>query len=338
MRDGGGGVVVVTGASAGVGRATVRAFAKERSGARVALLARGAERLEEAAQEVERAGGRALALPTDVGDPAAVERAAATVERELGSIDVWVNCAMTSVFSRAVDMHPEEFRRVMEVNYLGYVHGTLAALRRMRPRDHGTVVQVSSAVAFRGLPLQSAYSASKSAIVGFTEAVRSELLHDGSRVHLTMVHMPALNTPQFDWSRSRMPCRAQPVPPIFQPEVAARAIVWSARHRRRSLEVGLSSIEAILGNKIVPGLLDRYLARKGFRAQQTKEPADPNQPDNLFQPVPGDFGAHGRFDDRAHAHSPALWLAMHSRALLLTAAAAGVIGLGVARARTRLWR
>jgi NAD(P)-dependent dehydrogenase (short-subunit alcohol dehydrogenase family) len=335
MQDGAGDVVVVTGASAGVGRATVRAFARERPGARLALLARGPDRLAEAMREVERLGGRALAVPTDVSDAAAVDRAADTIERELGTIGVWVNCAMTSVFSRAVDMKAEEYRRVTAVNYLGYVHGTLAALRWMRPRDHGTIVQVSSAVAFRGLPLQSAYSGSKSAIIGFTEAVRSELLHERSRVLVTMVHMPALNTPQFEWSRTRMPHRPQPVPPIFQPEVAARAIVWAARHRRRSLKVGLATVKAIFGNKLAPGLLDRYLAHMAFRAQQTDEPADPDRPDNLFQPVPGDFGAHGRFDDRAHSGSPELWLATHARALLVGAAAAGAIGAAGVWARSR---
>jgi short-subunit dehydrogenase len=336
--DGQGDVVVVTGASAGVGRATVREFARATRGVRVALLARGAERLEETRREVERLGGRALVLPTDVADPDAVERAAQAAEQELGPIGVWVNGAMTSVFSRAVDMSADEYRRVTEVNYLGYVHGTLAALRRMRPRDRGTIVQVSSAVAFRGLPLQSAYSGSKSAIIGFSEALRSELLHDRSRVHLTMVHMPALNTPQFEWSRSRMPRRAQPVPPIFQPEVAARAIVWAAHHRRRSLQVGMSTVKAIAGNKIAPAWLDRYLARKGFEAQQTDEPAAAGRPDNLFAPVPGDFGAHGRFDDRAHARSPELWLATHARALLLAAAAAGALGAARAlRSRQRHW-
>jgi hypothetical protein len=208
-------------------------------------------------------------------------------------------------------------------------------MRRMRARDRGAIIQVSSAVAFRGLPLQSAYSGSKSAIVGFTEAVRSELLHDKSHVHLAMVHMPALNTPQFDWSRSRMPRRAQPVPPIYQPEVAARAIVWMARHRRRELRVALSTVEAIAGNKLIPGLLDHYLARKGFSSQQTREPEDPNRPDNLFQPVPGDFAAHGRFDDRAHRHSPSLWLATHARTLFLAAAAVWAIGMAGAAARAR---
>jgi short-subunit dehydrogenase len=301
----------------------VREFA--RRGARIALLARDQDRLEAARQEVESLGGRALVCLSDVADPVTVERAAAAAERQLGPIDVWVNCAMTSVFSRAIDMDAEEFRRVTEVNYLGYVHGTLAALRRMIPRDRGTVVQVSSAVAFRGLPLQSAYSGSKSAIVGFTEAVRGELIHDRSRVEVTMVHMPALNTPQFEWSRSRMPRRPQPVPPIYQPEVAARAVWWAAHHRRRSLWVGFSTIKAILGNRLAPALLDRYLGHRSFDAQQTDERANPYRADNLFAPVAGQYAAHGRFDQRARPRSVELWLATHTRSLAMGALAAAAL-------------
>src|SRR5438105_11498083 len=256
-------VVVITGASAGVGRATVREFA--RHGAHIGLVARGRDGLEGARREVEEAGGRALVLPTDVADADAVETAAETVERELGAIDVWVNNAMASVFSPVKAMRADEFRRVTEVTYLGCVHGTLSALRRMQPRDRGTIVQVGSALAYRSIPLQSAYCAAKHAIVGFTDSLRCELRHDGSRVHLTVVHLPALNTPQFDWVRSRLPRRAQPVPPIYQPEVAARAIWWAAHHRRREVHVAFPTVLAIQAEKIAPGVLDRYLGRTGYR-------------------------------------------------------------------------
>lgn len=312
-------VVVVTGASAGVGRATARAFGER--GASVGLIARGRDRLEEARREIEDLGSRALALPTDVAREDQVEAAAEAVERELGPIDVWVNCAMTSVFSPVGEMRADEYRRVTEVNYLGYVFGTMAALRRMRARDRGSIVQVSSALAFRAIPLQSAYCATKGAIMRFTESLRCELIHDRSHVRVSMVHMPALNTPQFDWVRSRLPRRAQPVPPIFQPEVAARAIVWAARHKRRAIPVGGSSVMAILGNKMFPSLLDRYLARKGYTGQMTSEPADPNRPDNLWEPVPGEFGAHGRFDSRARSRSRELWMAEHRVSVGLIAAA-----------------
>ncbi|APR87886.1 Short-chain dehydrogenase/reductase SDR [Minicystis rosea] len=321
-------VVVITGASAGVGRATVRRFARE--GARIGLIARGRDGLEGARREVEDAGGTALVLPTDVADFAQVSAAAEAVEERLGPIDAWINVAMTSVFSPVKQMRPEEFERVTKVTYLGYVYGTLAALERMRPRNRGTIVQASSALAFRGIPLQSAYCAAKHAIVGFTESLRCELIHDECDVYVSMVHLPALNTPQFCWSKSRMPRRPQPVPPIFQPEVAAEALHWAAHHRRRDIEVGLPTVKAILGNKVMPGLLDRYLARVGYTAQQTDEPADPHRPDNLWQPVPRDFGAHGRFDDRAKPSSTQLWLDLH-RGLVGAAAlcTAGLVGLGV---------
>src|SRR5215212_6513550 len=260
-------VVVVTGSSAGVGRATAVAFAKR--GARVGLLARGRGGLKGARAEVESAGGKALLVPTDVSDAGAVERAARRIEEEFGPIDVWVNNAMTSVFSPVKEMTPDEFRRVTEVNYLGYVYGTLAALGRMLPRDRGSIVQVGSALAYRGIPLQSAYCASKHAIQGFMDSLRAELLHDGSNVRVTMVQMPALNTPQFGWVRSRLPHKAQPVPPIYQPEVAAEAILWAARHDRREVLVALPTVEAVLGNNLVPGLADRYLARTGYEGQQT---------------------------------------------------------------------
>ena len=325
-------VVVVTGAGAGLGRAIVRRFAAP--GVSIGLLARGAERLQQAAREVEEAGGRAMVLPTDVADPDQVERAAAAVEAQLGPIDIWVNDAMTSVFSPAKEMKAEEYRRVTEVTYLGYVYGTLSALRRMLPRDRGTIVQVGSALAYRGIPLQSAYCGAKHAIQGFTESVRSELEHDHSRVWISMVQMPAMNTPQFDWVRSRLPHRAQPVPPIFQPEVAAEAVYYAAHHRRRQIYVGLSTVKAIYGNKFVPGLLDRYLARTAYQAQQTPEPEPPDRPDNLWQPVPGDFEAHGRFDQRSRSSSPEVWASLHRR--WVAAAGAGMAALAlVAYARTR---
>src|ERR687886_164259 len=288
-------VVVVTGASAGVGRATVQAFAKR--GARVGLIARGRAGLEGAKNEVESFGGKAMVLPTDVADADAVEKAAQKVEEELGPIDVWVNNAMVSVFSPVREMTAEEFRRVTEVTYLGYVYGTMAALKWMLPRDRGTIVQVGSALAYRGIPLQAAYCGAKHAIQGFTESLRAELLHDGSGVKVTMVQLPALNTPQFGWTRSRLPSKAQPVPPIYQPEVAAEgeAIFWPPHHDRRELYVGLSTSIVLLGNKLAPGLGDRYLARTGYDSQQTGEPRDPALPDNLWEPVDAerDYGAHG---------------------------------------------
>src|SRR3989441_6996336 len=285
-------VVVITGASAGVGRATVRAFARQ--GADIGLLARGVDGLEAARREVEAAGGRAIAIPTDVADADRVEAAADRIERELGPIDIWVNNAMVSVFSPVKELTPDEVRRVTEVTYLGVVYGTLAALKRMLPRNRGSIVQVGSALAYRGIPLQAAYCGAKHAIQGFTESLRCELLHDESRVHVTMVQLPAMNTPQFDWVKSRMPREPQPVPPIYQPEIAADAIVWAAAHRRRELSVGAPTAAAIWINKIASAFLDRYLAKTGYDAQQTDQPADPARPHNLWRPVPGDHGAHGR--------------------------------------------
>jgi short-subunit dehydrogenase len=316
-------VVVITGGSAGLGRATAQAFA--RRGAHLGLLARGKERLDAAGREVESLGGRALSLPTDVADPDQVEAAAAG-EEEFGPIDVWINNAMTSVFSPIKEMKPQEYRRVTEVTYLGQVYGTLAALTRMLPRDRGVIIMVGSALAYRGIPLQSSYCGAKHAIQGFFDSLRPELIHDGSRVRATMVQMPAMNTPQFDWVKSRLPNKAQPVPPIFQPEVAAEAIYWAAHHDRREIFVGLPTVEAIIANKLEPGLLDRYLARTGFQSQQTDEPADPNRPDNLWEPVPGDFGAHGRFDARSRSWSPQLWATLHRGWMLAGAAAAGALG------------
>jgi NAD(P)-dependent dehydrogenase (short-subunit alcohol dehydrogenase family) len=321
-------VVAVTGASAGVGRAAVREFA--RRGADVGLLARDREGLAAAAKEVEAAGRRAVAVPTDVADPDRVEAAATQVERQLGPIDVWVNDAMTSVFAPFTEIEPEEFRRVTEVTYLGYVYGTRAALRRMLPRDRGTIVQVGSALAYRGIPLQSAYCGAKHAVEGFTESLRAELYHDKANVWLTMVQMPALNTPQFDLVLSKLPHQAQPVPPIYQPELAARAVVWAATHRRRQLWVGGSTAATLVANKLAPGLLDRYLGLQGYRSQQTDRPRDPDRPANLWAPVPGDHGAHGRFDDRAHRRSLQLAATTHRR-WLAAAALAGLAGLGWAR-------
>src|ERR1043165_2846453 len=278
--------VVITGASAGVGRATVRKFA--RHGARIGLLARGVDGLKAAQREVEKLGGKALMIPTDVANADEVEAAAEKIEAELGEIDIWVNNAMTSVFSPIKKMTAEEFRRVTEVTYLGYVYGTLAALKRMLPRDRGVIVQVGSALAYRGIPLQAAYCAAKHAIQGFCDSLRCELMHDQSNVRLTMVQLPALNTPQFGWEKSRWPRRAQPVPPIFQPEVAAEAIYFAAHHPRREFYVGAPSVAVIVGNRFAPGLLDRYLAATGYDSQQYDGPEDPDRAHNLWQPVPGD--------------------------------------------------
>jgi short-subunit dehydrogenase len=317
------GTVVITGASAGIGRAAVRRFAA--AGYQVGLIARGRDGLEAAAAEVEQCGVRALMLPCDVADPDAVGNAARQAEEQLGPIDIWVNNAMVSVFSPILQMTAAEFKRVTEVTYLGYVYGTLSALRRMCPRNRGTIVQVGSALAYRSIPLQSAYCAAKHAIMGFTESLRCELIHDHSRVHVTAVHMPAVNTPQFSWVKSRLPRKAQPVPPIFQPEVAADAIYFAAHHRRRELWVGGPTVKAIIADKIAPGLVDSYLAENGYASQQTDQAADAGQPDNLWQPVDaegrGDFGAHGAFDQRAHDYSTALAVTK-ARPWLQTAAAA----------------
>jgi NAD(P)-dependent dehydrogenase (short-subunit alcohol dehydrogenase family) len=319
-------IVVITGASAGVGRAAARAFAAD--GWDVALLARGEAGLDAAADEVRAAGRRALPIALDVADAGAVDAAAERIEEELGPIDVWVNDAMESVFAPVLETSADEYRRVTSVNYLGYVNGTLSALRRMAPRDAGVIVQVGSALAYRSIPLQSAYCGSKHAIVGFTDSLRCELIHDRSHVRVTAVHMPALNTPQFGWVRSRLPRRAQPVPPIFEPEVAARAILFAAKHPRRELFVGASTLLAVWGQKLVPNVLDWYLGRTGYDAQQTDE-ARPARPDNLDHAVDElrDRGAHGRFDRRSRTWSPQLELSFHRTAV---AAAASIVLAGAA--------
>jgi short-subunit dehydrogenase len=303
-------VIVITGAAAGVGRATAQMFAQTEH-AHLGLIARGQEGLEGAKRDVEALGGKAIIISCDVTDAEGMEAAAERVERELGPIDVWINVAMTSVFAFIKETTPAEFKRVTEVCYLGYVNGTLAALKRMLPRNRGHIIQVGSALAYRGIPLQAAYCASKHAIQGFMDSLRAELIHDRSAIVPVMVQMPALNTPQFDWCRSKLPNKAQPVPPIYQPEVAARAIVFASKNRRREIYVGLPTVIAIVGNKLFPRLGDWYLGKTGVKGQQTGEKADHHQPDNLYEPVGGDPGAHGRFDDRAHPFSPQLWTDMH---------------------------
>ncbi len=320
------GVAVVTGASAGVGRATARRLAED--GYDVALLARGHEALDGARKELERLGRRGLPIPTDVADPAQVEEAAERAEAELGPIELWVNNAMTTVFAPFTEIEPDEFRRATEVTYLGVVWGTRAALRRMQPRDRGTIVMVGSALAYRGIPLQSVYCGSKHAIKGFFESVRTELLHEGSAVRVSMVELPALNTPQFDHCRTRLPKKPQPVPPIYQPEVAADAIAWAARSGEREVYVGAPTWKTIWGERIAPGLADRYLARNGYESQQADEPVNGDRPDNLFAPVEGDHGAHGRFEQGSRERSPLLWLGKHRRAIGIAALA----GLGASAA------
>lgn len=322
-------VVVVTGASGGIGRAVARAFGARH--ARVALLARGEEGLDAAAGDITRAGGTALAIPTDVAEFDQVDAAAERAEKELGPIDVWVNVAFTSVFAPFDEIEPDEFRRVTDVSYLGYVHGTMAALNRMKPRDRGTIVQVGSALAYRGIPLQSAYCGAKHAIQGFNEALRCELLHDGSHVRTTMVQMPAVNTPQFSWVLSKLPHHARPVPPIYQPEVAARAVLHAAGHpRRREYWVGGSTVGTLVANAVAPGILDRYLARTGYRSQQTGEETPVGRPANLWQPADRDrdFGAHGEFDGKSTPRSFQLWAGRHHG---LLAAGGGALALAVWR-------
>ncbi|KAA6463201.1 SDR family NAD(P)-dependent oxidoreductase [Acidobacteria bacterium AB60] len=324
-------VVVITGASAGVGRATVREFARQ--GAEVALIARGRDGLEAAAREVEACGGKALVLAVDVADAKQVEAAADEVEQKLGPIDIWVNNAMTSVFSPIKEMTAEEFKRVTEVTYLGYVYGTLAALKYMLPRDRGTIVHVGSALAYRSIPLQAAYCASKHAILGFFASLRTELLHDGSNVKTTMVQMPALNTPQFEWVRTRLPRKAQPVPPIYQPEVAARMIYHAAHHPdRREWFAAWSVIKAIFGNKLAPSYADHYLAKHGYDSQQFGGQVERNREGNLFYALPGDHGAHGAFDERAKTWSVEGWAEEHGKPLAV------LVGIGIAGTAVGLMR
>jgi NAD(P)-dependent dehydrogenase (short-subunit alcohol dehydrogenase family) len=330
--------VVVTGGSGGIGRAT--AVAAARRGDTVVVLARGKAGLDGAVEDIERAGGKGLAFPLDVADSDAVFAAARQVEDEVGPIDVWVNVAFTSVFAPFDEIKPEEFKRVTEVSYLGFVHGTMAALEHMKPRNRGTIVQVGSALAYRGIPLQSAYCGAKHAIQGFNEAVRCELLHEKSGVRVTMVQMPGVNTPQFTWVLSRLPRHAMPVPPIYQPELAARAVMYASDHpRRREYWVGSSTVGTIAANAIAPGLLDRYLAKTGFSSQQTGGKRDPDAPTNLWQPADRqdghDYGAHGEFDEESHDTDPQVWASQHHGVLAAGGAALAVAGAAAAR---RVWR
>jgi NAD(P)-dependent dehydrogenase (short-subunit alcohol dehydrogenase family) len=331
-------VVVVTGASGGIGRATAEAFGRQH--AKVALVARGTTGLEAAAERIRAAGGTALPIPTDVADASVVDAAADRAEAELGPIDVWVNVAFTSVFAPFDQIKPEEYRRVTEVSYLGFVYGTMSALARMKPRDRGTIVQVGSALAYRGIPLQSAYCGAKHAIQGFNESLRCELLHERSNVHVTMVQMPGVNTPQFTWVLSRVPKHAQPVPPIYQPEIAARAVLFAAAHpKRREYWVGGSTMGTLAANAIAPGILDRYLAKTAFGSQQTSEPTPADQPVNLWEPADGrsgeDFGAHGEFDEQAKGRSPQLWASHHHVPVAAGVGALLAGGLAAAVAITR---
>jgi short-subunit dehydrogenase len=327
-------VAVVTGASAGVGRAVAREFAKR--GYDVGLIARGTDGLEAAKREVEALGRRAVCAPADVADHDAVEAAAARIEAELGEIGVWTNVAFSNVFAEFTDLTPEEYRRITDVAYLGFVWGTMAALRRMIPRNRGVVVQTGSALAYRSIPLQAAYCGAKSAIRGFTDSIRTELLHHRSKVRITMAILPAVNTPQFSWCKSKLPRKAQPVPPIFQPEVIARGIVWLAEHERRELRIGWPSIKALVAQNLVPGLADRILAKNGYASQQYNGPVPPDQPNNLYAPLAGDWGAHGDFDARSSAFSTQLWLTTHrglAAGAVLAAAALAAVGVSAAARR-----
>lgn len=325
--------VVVTGAGAGVGRAVARAFADH--GCNVGLISRDEERLKAAAGEVEARGAKACVAPADVADPEAVEAAAEKIERELGPIDVWVNDAMVTIFSPLHKITPAEYKRQTEVTYLGTVYGTMVALRRMRPRGAGSIVQVGSALSYRAIPLQSAYCGAKFAIRGFTDSLRSELMHERMPINVCMVQLPAINTPQFDWALSRMPEKAQPVPPIYQPEVAAEAIVFAAFNKRREIWLGGSSWKAILGNMIAPGCLDRYLANTAYSSQMRAEPRAENAPSNLFEPVPGHQAAHGAFDTQAAVESKTLWYEENRNAILGGAAVLGAALMLMLRPRGR---
>jgi len=306
-------VVVVTGASAGLGRAIVREFAKR--GADLALIARGVDGLEGAKREVEEAGGKALIFPIDVADAEAIENAAAETERKLGPIDVWVNNAMNSVFSPIKEMTPEDYRRVTDVTYLGQVYGALSALRRMLPRDRGSILFVGSALAYRGIPLQSAYCASKHAVEGFFDSLRTELMHDGSNVNISMIQLPAMNTTQFKFVKTRLPNKPRPMGTIYQPEIAAEVIEYASRHKRREYYVGWPTVQAIVGNKIAPWYADWVLSRNGVSGQMTSEPEDPNRKHNLWEPLPGDHGVHGSFDEKARSFSAVSWASLHKGAV-----------------------
>ncbi len=322
--------VVITGASGGVGRAAARRFAAD--GARVALIARGRRGLEGAAREVEEAGGEALVLPVDVADPDQVEAAASSVVDAFGSIDVWVNDAMVTVYAEFLDIEPAEFRRATEVSYLGMVWGTRSALKRMVPRDRGSIVQVCSAMSYRGIPLQSPYCGAKHACKGFTESIITELLHRKSAVRMSMIQLPGMNTTQFTWGRTKLPKQTMPVPPMYQPEVAAKAIHYAAHHKRRQIYVGVPTVMNILGERVAPWLLDRYLAKTGYGSQMTDTDLDPRGHDNLFEPVDEDRGAHGPFDDKAHAVSPQYELSRH-RGMVLAGVGAAAVGAGAAALR-----
>jgi NAD(P)-dependent dehydrogenase (short-subunit alcohol dehydrogenase family) len=324
-------VVLITGASSGIGRATARRFAAP--GVSLALVARDRDGLQAAAREVRAAGADALVLPADVADAEAVEAVAGAAEEALGPLDVWINVAMTTVFAFFDDVEPDEFRRATDVTYLGSVWGMRAALRRMGPRDRGTIVQVGSAMAYRGIPLQAPYCGAKHGVQGVFESLRTELRHRGSGVHLTTVHLPGVNTPQFEHCRDKFDRRSQPVPPVYQPEVAAKAIHWAAHHRRREVYVGVPTVYTIWGNKVAPWLAERYLARTAVSSQLSDTPKPPDRPDNLFEPAPGDPGAHGPYDGRAHGRSLQLWATTHRRGLL--GAAAGALAAAGAAAYAR---
>jgi short-subunit dehydrogenase len=326
-------VVVITGASGGVGRAAARRFAAE--GAQVALLARGRKGLEATAREVERAGGEALVLPVDVAEHDQVEAAASSIETALGEIDVWINDAMVTVYAEFLDIEPDEFRRATEVSYLGMVWGTRAALKRMVPRDRGSIVQVCSAMSYRGIPLQSPYCGAKHACKGFTESVMTELRHGKSQVRISMVQLPGLNTTQFTWGRTKLPKQTMPMPPIYQPEVAADAIHHAAHHKRRQIYVGAPTVMNILGERVAPWLLDRFLAKSGYKNQMTNHDLDEPGHDNLFEPVDEDRGAHGPFDDQAHARSAQYMLAKHRAAAMLAGVGAAAAGAGARLAQRR---
>ena len=326
-------MVVVTGASAGVGRAVVRRFARDK--AKIGLVARGMEGLEGTKRDVEAAGGEALVCPCDVADYRAVEVAAERIERELGPIDIWINAAFAGVLAPFMDVSMEDYERVTRVTYLGQVHGTRAALARMLQRDKGSIVLVGSALAYRGIPLQSAYCGAKHAIQGFLDSLRCELLNMKSNVHVSMVQLPGVNTPQFDWIKTDMPMEPKPASPPYQPEIPAEAIHYAAHHRRKEIKLGWPTVEAIWGDRLASPLLDRYLAATGIKSQQDQEPVSPDRKDNLWEPVPGDHGAHGRFDAVSHARSPQLWLTTHRAqaafGAALALAAGGIAWLGSRR-------